>query len=338
MRRSTHASGYYSKLGEADLDTSISGKLPPETTIGEEFVPVHMRITMLVVVVVPFLGLIAGIILLWGHGFSWAQLAIFIAMYFLSGLGMTVGFHRLFTHRSFETIRPVKLVLGILGSMSVEGPLLKWVATHRRHHQLSDTADDPHSPHVYGTGFMPMLRGFWHAHLGWIFGPESPRLTGYIKDLLPDRLLRTVSVLFPVWAILGLVIPAVLGGLLTRTWLGVLMGFLWGGLARIFIVQHLTFSINSVCHIWGRRPLRSRDESRNNAIFGVFGFGEGWHNNHHAFPTSARHGFTWWQIDISYMVIRAMKAVRLAWKVRVPRVEAIAAKLREPAVSDMAAA
>jgi stearoyl-CoA desaturase (Delta-9 desaturase) len=297
-----------------------------------------MRITMLVVVIVPFLGLIAGILLLWGHGFSWEQLVIFLAMYLLSGLGMTVGFHRLFTHRSFETVRPVKLILGILGSMSVEGPLLKWVATHRRHHHFSDTADDPHSPHVYGTGFMPMLRGFWHAHLGWVFGPESPGLTGYIKDLLPDRLLRVVSTLFPLWAIMGLLIPAVLGGLLTMTWLGVLMGFLWGGLARIFFVQHMTFSINSICHIWGGRPLRSRDESRNNMVFGILGFGEGWHNNHHAFPTSARHGLKWWQIDLSYLVIRAMKAVRLAWKVRVPRVEAIAAKLREDPVDNMGAA
>lgn len=311
------------------MDTSISGKLPSEPTPGGDFVPVHMRITMLVVVIVPFLGLIAGIILLWGHGFSWAQLAIFLAMYLLSGLGMTVGFHRLFTHRSFETTRPIKFILGILGSMTVEGPLLKWVATHRRHHQLSDTADDPHSPHVYGTGFLPMLRGFWHAHVGWLFGPEAPGLTGYIKDLLPDHLLRAVSTLFPLWAVLGLLIPAILGGLLTMTWLGVLMGFLWGGLARIFIVQHMTFSINSVCHIWGGRPLRSRDESRNNVVFGVLGMGEGWHNNHHAFPTSARHGFTWWQIDVSYLVIRAMQALRLAWKVHVPRVEAIAAKLRE---------
>ena len=320
------------------MDTSIGGKTARDSAFGSEFVPVHMRITMLVVVVVPFLGLIAGIILLWGHGFSWAQLAIFMAMYLLSGLGMTVGFHRLFTHRSFETIRTVKLMLGILGSMTVEGPLLKWVATHRRHHQLSDTANDPHSPHVHGRGFLPMLRGFWHAHLGWVFGPESPGLSGYIKDLLPDRLLRVVSTLFPLWAILGLLIPAVLGGLLTMTWLGVLMGFLWGGLARIFFVQHMTFSINSVCHIWGERPLQSRDQSRNNVVFGILGFGEGWHNNHHAFPTSARHGLKWWQADLSYLVIRTMQAMRLAWKVRVPRVEAITAKLREHSVDKLPAA
>ena len=183
-----------------------------------------------------------------------------------------------------------------------------------------------------------MLRGFWHAHMGWIFGPESPGLAGYIKDLLPDHMLRTVSTLFPLWAILGLLIPAGLGGLLTMTWLGALMGFLWGGLARIFFVQHMTFSINSVCHIWGRRPLRSSDESRNNLVFGILGFGEGWHNNHHAFPTSARHGLKWWQLDLSYLVIRAMKAMKLAWKVHVPRAEAITAKLREHPVNNINAA
>jgi stearoyl-CoA desaturase (delta-9 desaturase) len=299
-----------------------------------EFVPAHMRVTMLLVVVLPFVGLIAGILLLWGHGFRWAQLAVFLAMFYLTGFGVTLGYHRLFTHRSFETIRPIKFILAVLGSMAVEGPLLKWVAVHRRHHQLSDMEGDPHSPNLYGKGVLAVLRGFWHAHVGWFFVPDAPGLARYIGDLLPDRMLRTVSRLFPLWAILGLLIPAVLAGLLTWSWYGVLMGFLWSGLARIFFVQHMTFSINSVCHLWGRRPFRCRDKSRNNLVFGVVGLGEGWHNNHHAFPTSARHGLKWWQIDATYVVIRAMQAMRLAWKVHLPKAKAIVAKLQEHSVSN----
>jgi len=284
---------------------------------------------MLFVVAIPFAGLIAGIALLWGYGLSWVQLAVFAGMYFLTALGVTLGFHRLFTHRAFKTTRPIKLILGILGSMAVEGQLLKWVAVHRRHHQCSDTQDDPHSPHVYGHGFLAMVRGLWHAHVGWMFQPDAPGLDRYIDDLVPDRMLRAVSRLFPLWVVLGLVIPAVLGGVLTGTWTGALVGFLWGGLARIFLVHHMTWSINSVCHLWGRRPFPSRDESRNNLVFGVLGLGEGWHNNHHAFPISARHGLRWWQIDITYLVIRALQAMRLAWKVQVPCAETIAGRLRQ---------
>ncbi len=150
----------------------------------------------------------------------------------------------------------------------------------------------------------------------------------YVRDLSSDRMLRAVSRLFPLWVLIGLLIPAALGGLLSMTWYGVLAGFIWGGLVRVFLVHHMTWSINSVCHLWGGRPFRSQDESRNNAVFGVIGFGEGWHNNHHAFPTSARHGLRWWQVDLTYMIIRTLKAMKLAWKVRLPSVDAIALRLR----------
>src|SRR5439155_1693288 len=212
----------------------------------------------------------------------------------------------------------VQFLLGVFGSMAVEGPLLEWVAMHRRHHQHSDQPDDPHSPYHQGRGVLGFVRGIWHAHLGWIFDPDPPNLDRYVKDLRQSGGLRTVSALSPLWVAIGLLIPAALGGLLTRTWTGALFGLVWGGLARIFLVHHVTWSINSVCHLWGQRPYRSNDQSRDNFVFGVLGLGEGWHNTHHAFPTSARHGLRWWQIDVSYWVIRVLALLRFAWNVKVP--------------------
>jgi stearoyl-CoA desaturase (delta-9 desaturase) len=269
-------------------------------------------------VALPFLGLLAAALLLWGWGFSWVQLGLLLGMYALTGLGITVGFHRLFTHRAFEGNRAVQFTLGVLGSMAAQGPLLQWVALHRRHHQHSDRHDDPHSPHHHGPGIRGLLRGAWHAHLGWLFQPKPRDLAHYVQDLRQKSGLRAVSALFPLWVVVGLLLPAALGGLLTGTWTGALLGLLWGGLARVFLVHHVTWSVNSVCHLWGQRPFRNDDQSRNNFLFGVLALGEGWHNNHHAFPTSARHGLRWWQIDLSYGVIRALALLGLAWKVRVP--------------------
>ncbi len=288
------------------------------------------RIVTGIIVVIPFLGLIAAISSLWGRAVTWTELVPFLVMYVATGLGITIGYHRLFTHRSFETFRPIKLLLAVLGSMSVQGPLLKWAAVHRRHHQHSDQSEDPHSPHRFGGSALGLVAGLWHAHIGWMFTADHPNLSSYVRDLYADRLARNVSRLFVVWAILGLLIPAGLGGLLSGTWLGVLLGFIWGGLARVFLVHHLTWSINSVCHLWGRRPFRDADESRNNLLFGILGLGEGWHNNHHAFPTSARHGLRWWELDLSYVVIYLLKLLGLAWRVRVPAPESIAAKRLPP--------
>jgi stearoyl-CoA desaturase (delta-9 desaturase) len=282
-----------------------------------------MRLANLAGVVLPFLGLLAGMVFVWGWGFGWVELGLLLGMYAVTALGITVGFHRLFTHRSFETNGVVKSILGIFGSMALQGPLVQWVAVHRKHHHHSDEAGDPHSPHQGGRGFLGFLSGFWHAHVGWLFRPDPPDLEHYAKDLRQSRLMRVLSALFFVWVALGLLIPAVLGGLLTGTWMGVLLGFLWGGLARIFLAHHVTWSINSVCHLWGQQPFISRDQSRNNVVFGILGFGEGWHNNHHAFPTSARHGLSWWQIDVSYWTIRALALVRLAWNVRLPSAQAL---------------
>jgi len=286
------------------------------------------RLVNLAAVVLPFLGLVAAVVFAWGWGLDWLYLWIFGVMSLVTGVGITVGYHRLFTHRSFETYAAVRVALALFGSMAVQGPLLTWVANHRRHHQHSDDHDDPHSPHAYGGGVAGVLRGAWHAHAGWLFRPEAPGLSRYVGDLLADRPLTRVSGLFPLWVALGLLMPAVLGGLITMTWTGALLGFIWGGLARVFFVHHVTWSINSVCHLWGTRPFRSHDESRNNPVFGVLALGEGWHNNHHAFPTSARHGLRWWEFDASYLLIRGLELLGLAWRVKVPTPAAINDKLR----------
>ncbi len=293
------------------------------------------RVINLVAVLVPPAGLVVAIVLLWGVAFNWGFLAILAGMYLIAGLGITVGYHRLFTHRSFKTSKPVAVTLAIMGSMAVEGPVLQWVATHRKHHQHSDKPDDPHSPHTHGNDLLGVIRGLWHAHMGWLFdshafqmtrGRHSGDFARYTKDLISERWCRVVSATFPLWVLLGLLIPAALGGLLTMSWMGVFLGFLWGGLVRIFLLHHVTWSINSVCHLWGTRPFRSHDHSRNNAILGILALGEGWHNSHHAFPASARHGLRWWELDISYLVILAMAAVGLASDVRVPSQERIRMK------------
>ena len=288
--------------------------------------PLGHRIVNLIAILVPPCGLILAMALAWGWGFDWLHLGLFLGMYIISGLGITIGYHRFFAHRAFQTSRLVQAILGVFGSMAVEGSILQWVATHRLHHQHSDKDDDPHSPHLHGQGFLNMTRGLWRAHIGWIFEPCYSRLWEYVPDLRADRLIRVLSALFPLWVGVGLLVPMLIAGIITQSWTGALLGLIWGGLVRVFIVHHITWSINSVCHIWGARPFRTHDESRNNPIFGVLAFGEGWHNNHHAFPTSARHGLRWWQIDISYLIIASMARVGLVWNVRVPAPARIASK------------
>jgi stearoyl-CoA desaturase (Delta-9 desaturase) len=291
-----------------------------------EPVSLTARIATLTIVILPIAGLIAAIILLWGVGFSWVHLGLLLGMYLVTTVGITVGFHRLFTHKSFETVWPIRMALAIAGSLAIEGSLFKWVAMHRLHHQHSDEHDDPHSPHTHGGGVWAAIHGFYRSHVGWFFEPDPVNLDRYIPDLTRDRLIKAISNLFPLWIVVSLGLPALLGGLITLSWLGVLLGFIWGGLVRVLFVHHITWSINSICHIWGTQPFRSHDHSRNNLIFGILAFGEGWHNNHHAFPTSARHGLRWWQIDFAYMLIRGMELVGLAKRVRVPSQKAMDAK------------
>jgi len=271
-----------------------------------------------VVVVTPFLGFIAAILLLWGHLIGGVELGILVGMYALTTIGIGVGFHRLFSHQSFQTNTAVGAMLAILGSMAAQGPVLFWAAIHRRHHAYSDRPGDPHSPHFHGEGILGMFRGLWHAHTGWLFVHEITDWSHWIPDLLRDRVLFKINQLYFVWVFVGLLIPAILGGVLTGTWMGAFYGLLWGGLVRIFLLHHATWSVNSITHFYGGRPFCTRDESRNNLFVALVAFGEGWHNNHHAFPNSAKHGLKWWQIDINAWVIRTLEMLGLAWDVKVP--------------------
>ncbi len=279
------------------------------------------------VVVVPLLGLIAACVLSWGWGFGWTYLGLLVGGWLLTGMGITVGFHRYFTHKSFDTGPVVTAVLGALGSMAVQGPLMVWAQNHRRHHQFSDRPGDVHSPHDdHGEGLRGWLAGAWYSHVGWLFESQRLEFSRYVPDLKTQPIVRFINSTFGLWALAGLILPALVAFAILQTWQSLLLGFLWGGLVRIFVVHHITWSVNSICHLFGTQAYESHDHSRNNPIVGILALGEGWHNNHHAFPASARHGLAWWQFDISYLTIRLLALFGLAWNVRVPSPERLAAK------------
>jgi stearoyl-CoA desaturase (delta-9 desaturase) len=274
------------------------------------------RISNLVGVLLPFLGLLAAIILLWNELVDWSDLIVMGVMYVVTGFGVTLGFHRLLTHRSFQTFKPVEYALAAIGSMSVQGPVMAWVADHRKHHAHTDQDGDPHSPHGHGGGVRGALKGLWYAHMGWLFdraGQAEARR--YARDLHEDRGMQLINRLFPAWVLLGLVLPAALGFALDGTLAGAATGALWGGAVRIFVLHHMTWSINSVCHFFGRRRFAIEDHSTNVFWLSLLTFGESWHHNHHAFPRSALHGLRWWELDPTAWLIRAMKKLKLAWNV-----------------------
>ncbi len=313
----------------APNETAPEPILPPPEQVFSTGRKVMSFVTTFVGVTVPMIGLGAGMYLAWGWGFGWVDFGLLVGMYLGSMLGITVGFHRLFTHRSFQTVKPIQCLLGALGSMSFQGPLLDWVGRHRLHHQHSDKDGDPHSPYPHARGLKGWLLGFWHSHIGWAFVPMPDGLDRYAGDWRRDRLIRTVSALFPLWALLGVLIPAGIGWAFGG-WQGAITGFVWGGLVRILLGHHATWSVNSICHLWGSKPYACGDESRNNVLVGVVALGEGWHNNHHAFPSSARHGLKWWQFDLSWLVIRTLVVCRLAWKVRLPSRGELIARAETP--------
>jgi stearoyl-CoA desaturase (delta-9 desaturase) len=267
--------------------------------------------------VLPALGLAGVAWQAWGGALRWTDVIVFVITMTLAGFGVTIGFHRLFTHRSFATTRWLRALLAILGSAAVEGPVIEWVAYHRRHHAFADREGDPHSPHVgHRPGVAGALQGLFHAHVGWVvFSDEPANEQRYAPDLLADRTLRLIDRTFILWVVVGLAFAFGLGVALTGTVAGGLTGLLWGGAVRIFVLHHITFSINSLCHFFGGRDYETRDESRNLAWLAPFSFGEAWHNNHHAFPTSAAHGLTRWQFDPSKLMIYGLEKVGLAWDV-----------------------
>ncbi len=253
------------------------------------------KFVVLLIVVLPFLGTIYAMVMLWQQYVDWLDVTLMIVFYIISGLGITIGFHRMLTHKSFETSRPLKALFLIMGCMALEGDPTSWASTHIQHHAHSDDDDDPHSP----------LEGLWHSHIGWLFSHKH-NIEMYGKWLTKDPTIVWVTKTWYIWAALGIVIPTLIAG-----W----SGLIWGGLVRIFLTHHITWSVNSICHTFGRRDYNTRDASRNNFIVGLLAFGEGWHNNHHAFPRSAFHGLRWWQIDVSAYIIRGLEKLGLVWNV-----------------------
>jgi stearoyl-CoA desaturase (Delta-9 desaturase) len=268
-------------------------------------------------VLIPPLAIAAVVALLWDRVVNGPDLAILAVLYLLTGLGITVGFHRLLTHRAFETYRPIRYTFAVLGSLAMEGPVITWVADHRKHHALADRDGDPHSPHAgHGPGLRGAVAGLYHAHVGWLFrARERSEPSRYAKDLVEDRGMVLISRAYVPIVLLSLAVPAAAGFALTGSAKGALTGFVWGGLVRMFLIHHMSFSINSICHFFGRRRFPTSDESTNVFWLAALSFGESWHNNHHAFPRSASHGLRWWELDLGSFLIRALSRLGLAWNV-----------------------
>jgi stearoyl-CoA desaturase (Delta-9 desaturase) len=272
------------------------------------------RIANLTGVVVPFLGVLAAVILLWNRAVDGTDLIILAVMYLVTAIGITVGFHRLLTHRAFQTFSWLERVFAVMGSLSVQGSVMDWVADHRKHHAHTDRDGDPHSPHVgHGSG----LSGLWHAHVGWLMETQGQAdWKRYAPELYEDPAMRRIGRHFPALVLLSLLVPTVAGYVLHGFTLdGALRGLVWGGLVRIFLVHHVTWSVNSVCHFFGSRRFDVDDHSTNVGWLAVFSLGESWHHNHHAFPRSAYHGLRWWEVDPSGLIISGMQRVGLAWNV-----------------------
>jgi stearoyl-CoA desaturase (Delta-9 desaturase) len=275
---------------------------------------------------VPSLGSVLAIGLLMKSGIDGAIVGLSIGMYLSTMLGITVGFHRYFTHYTFKTNRTIRTLLAILGSMAAQGSIVYWVSTHRRHHQYTDLPGDTHSPYIYEGQKFGLIRGLWYAHIGWMLDGEVTNSALFAKDLLQDRVIAKVNQLYPVWVILGLVIPTVLGGVLTATWIGALQGFLWGGLVRIFLGHHAIWGLSSIAHVYGSRPFDTCQQSRNSLWLVIPTCGEGWHHNHHTFPNSAKLGLQWWQVDLGYWLIHVLELFGLAWDIQLLTPEMIEAK------------
>jgi stearoyl-CoA desaturase (Delta-9 desaturase) len=269
-------------------------------------------------VILPTLALVAAVPLTWGWALSWLDIGLAVAFYLISGFGVTVGFHRHFTHRAFKANRGLRSGLAIAGSMAGQGDVITWVGDHRRHHAYSDKEGDPHSPWLFGTTPVAMARGFWHAHMGWLFGRDRTNISRFAPDLLADRDIVRISRQFALWMAVGLLAPALVGGLITMSWWGALTAFFWAGLVRVAVLHHVTWSINSICHMLGEQPFASRDKAGNVWPLAIVSMGESWHNLHHADPTCARHGVRRGQIDMSARVIWAFEKLGWATQVRWP--------------------
>ena len=297
------------------------------------FLSTGMKITIGIFVIGPTIALLGVIPMIYWGLVSWVDLGLLLGFWALTGLGITVGYHRFFTHGSFKAPRPVKIALAIMGSYALEGSINQWVADHRKHHKFSDEIGDPHSPWRFGTSRKAIGKGLLFAHMGWLFSEEQATVDQYAPDIRDDKDLQRINNSFPIIVVMTFLLPGIIGGLITWSWLGFLTGMFWGGVVRVALVHHVTWSINSICHVFGKRPFKSRDLSSNVAWLAIPSFGESWHNLHHADPTCARHGVLKGQIDLSAGVIRMLEQVNLAHDVRWPKPERLAKKLADPAMA-----
>ncbi|WP_344885355.1 acyl-CoA desaturase [Allokutzneria multivorans] len=307
---------------------------PVETSSGPkpllEGTPAAHLAVRLFVLIPPTLAFLVAAPLAWGWGLGWVDVALFALFFVIAGLGVTVGYHRHFTHGSFKAKRGLKIALALCGHLAVQGEVTAWVADHRRHHAFSDKEGDPHSPWAYGTTPAALAKGFWHAHMGWMFGNEVTNAQRFAPDLLADKNIQRIDKLLPYLTTASFLLPGVLGGLLTWSWWGALTAFFWAGLVRVAFLHHVTWSVNSICHLIGDRPFKSKDKAANVWPLAIFSFGESWHNLHHSDPTCARHGVLRGQIDISARVIWFFEKLGWAWDVRWPT-ERRLARLRRDA-------
>jgi stearoyl-CoA desaturase (delta-9 desaturase) len=286
------------------------------------------QIALALFIVVPFAAVLAAAPVAWGWGLGWRDIVIAFVMYAISGHGITVGFHRYFTHGSFKARRWVRIALAVAGSLAIEGPVIRWVADHRRHHRYSDKDGDPHSPWRYGNDVKALTKGLWHAHIGWLFDIEQTNQERFAPDLLADPDIVKVDQLFIKLTAVTLLLPPLVGFLWSGLhWQGALTAFFWGSLVRVALLHHTTWSINSICHTVGERPFESRDKSGNVWWLAILSMGESWHNLHHADPTAARHGALKGQIDSSARIIWVMEKLRMVHSVRWPTRERLAAKM-----------
>jgi stearoyl-CoA desaturase (Delta-9 desaturase) len=317
-------------LPEAPPDTAqitpTADNAGPNGTLGGERKKTWEQVALALFIAVPFLAVLAAVPVAWGGFLGWHDVVLAVIFYTVAGHGISIGFHRYFTHKSFKPNRPVKVALAIAGSLAIEGPVIRWVADHRKHHKFSDRDGDPHSPWRYGNSVGALTRGFLYAHVGWLFDPEQTPQRQYAPDLLKDEDIRKVSRAFPLLVVVSILAPAVIGGLWSWSITGALTAFFWASLVRIALLHHVTWSINSICHTIGARPFKSRDKSGNVWWLAILSQGESWHNLHHSDPTCARHGVLKGQIDTSARIIRWLEKAGWVTEVRWPVTERLEAR------------
>ncbi len=305
---------------------------PPENiTVDQGALLLPQRIHATLIIVLPTAATVAALWLWYRNGVTATDIWLGVGFYIFTMLGITLGYHRLFSHRSFKSTKVVRLILAAAGMMAAQGSVVYWVSNHRRHHQYTDLPGDVHSPYIRDEGDMDIVTGFWHSHIGWSFGHKMTNALLFAKDLYRDPLIAWANKLYFFWVFLGIALPALIGGVISQSWYGALTGMLWGGGVRMFLTYHFVNGIDSVTHIFGNQPFKSDDHSVNNAVWALPTLGEGWHNNHHAFPTSAFFGIEWYQIDPGAWVLRALQAIGQVWDLQKPTDEMIATRRRNTA-------